>query len=181
METVPTIVLAACWIVWAAGFVGAPYVQKRPSITVTGPTRVGLALEAVGVVSAVLFGAAEPGTARVVAAAILGAAAAILSRTAVRHLGRQFRVHAGLFEDHQLVRSGPYAIVRHPIYLSVLCMLLATMLIRTPWQWMPVSLLLFLAGTEIRVRSEEALLESRFGEEFRKYRARVSAYIPFVR
>jgi protein-S-isoprenylcysteine O-methyltransferase Ste14 len=39
---------------------------------------------------------------------------------------------------------------------------------------------LFIVGTEIRVRTEEKLLAERFGEEFRQYKSRVRAYIPFV-
>ena len=39
--------------------------------------------------------------------------------------------------------------------------------------------LAFIVGTEIRVRAEDRLLEQRFGLEFRNYRSRVPAYIPF--
>jgi protein-S-isoprenylcysteine O-methyltransferase Ste14 len=42
------------------------------------------------------------------------------------------------------------------------------------------ALVLFVAGTEIRVRTEEALLSAHFGEEFQNYKRRVSAYIPFL-
>jgi protein-S-isoprenylcysteine O-methyltransferase Ste14 len=42
------------------------------------------------------------------------------------------------------------------------------------------AIVLFVIGTEIRVRTEEKLLEERFGEEFREYKAQVRAYIPFV-
>jgi protein-S-isoprenylcysteine O-methyltransferase Ste14 len=108
-------------------------------------------------------------------------AAAVTSWNAVIHLGRQFRIHAGLYEDHELVRTGPYAIVRHPIYASLLSMLLCTLLIMTPWEWVALPLALFVAGTEIRVHSEDALLESRFGDDFRNYRRQVRAYVPFVR
>jgi protein-S-isoprenylcysteine O-methyltransferase Ste14 len=38
-----------------------------------------------------------------------------------------------LYADHQLVRTGPYAVVRHPIYASLLAMLLATVVLLTPW------------------------------------------------
>jgi len=39
----------------------------------------------------------------------------------------------------------------------------------------------FVIGTEIRVRSEERLLEARFGEEFARYKATTPPYFPFVR
>jgi protein-S-isoprenylcysteine O-methyltransferase Ste14 len=43
-----------------------------------------------------------------------------------------------------------------------------------------VSLIFFIIGTEIRVRTEEKLLASHFGEEFQKYKKNVPAYIPFL-
>jgi len=107
--------------------------------------------------------------------------ASLVAWLAVRHLGRQFRVHAGLYEDHQLVTTGPYGIVRHPIYTSLLALLVCTLLVLARWAWMPVALAVFVAGTEIRVRSEDGLLAGRFGESFAAYRARVPAYLPFVR
>jgi protein-S-isoprenylcysteine O-methyltransferase Ste14 len=45
---------------------------------------------------------------------------------------------------------------------------------------LPASVVYF-AGTEIRVRAEERLLEGRFGAQFDEYRSRVKAYLPFVR
>jgi protein-S-isoprenylcysteine O-methyltransferase Ste14 len=57
----------------------------------------------------------------------------------------------------------------------------STLFLLTPWEWCLVSLALFIAGTEIRVATEDGLLASRFGEKFAAYRRRVKAYIPFVR
>jgi protein-S-isoprenylcysteine O-methyltransferase Ste14 len=42
------------------------------------------------------------------------------------------------------------------------------------------SILLFVIGTEIRVRVEDGLLASRFGEDFRDYRRSTSRYIPLL-
>ena len=95
--------------------------------------------------------------------------AVALAWTSVTHLGKQFRIHAGLYHDHALVKTGPYAIVRHPIYASLLAALLCTLLLLTRWQWIAISLALFICGTEIRVRSEEQLLAERFGAEFEAY------------
>jgi len=107
--------------------------------------------------------------------------AVVMAWQAVAHLGRQFRLHAGLYHDHELVQSGPYAIVRHPIYASLMAMLVSTCLLLTRWRWAFLALAIFIAGTEIRVRSEDKLLASRFPEEFAAYRRRVPAYVPFVR
>jgi protein-S-isoprenylcysteine O-methyltransferase Ste14 len=122
-----------------------------------------------------------PGPARILASMVAGLIAAVLSWTSVKHLGKQFRVNAGLYEDHELVRSGPYAIVRHPIYASLLAILLSTILLLTPGRWAVVSLALFAMGTEIRVRTEDKLLAARFGRAFAEYRRKVPAYVPFVR
>ncbi|MBS1858325.1 MAG: isoprenylcysteine carboxylmethyltransferase family protein [Acidobacteria bacterium] len=185
MEHLPLIALAACWAAWAYPFVFlAPHNQKRASVTRVVPTRIGLALECAAIFIAFECRAPawrDPGAARVIPGLLLGIAAPLLSWSAVRHLGRQFRVHAGLYEDHQLVRSGAYAVVRHPIYASLLAILGGTMCMLTRPEWAIASLVLFVAGTEIRVRTEDDLLRSRFGEEFERYRRGVKAYIPFVR
>ncbi len=177
--------LLVWWAAWAYPFIlRAPHRQRRPSITVAGPTRVGLLLECAAIAMALnirLPDNAPVGLARLIASLICAPIGVVLAWTAVTHLGRQFRIQAGLYEDHELVRTGPYAVVRHPIYASLLAMLLCTLLLLTPWPWALVSLAVFVAGTEIRVHTEDHLLESRFGEAFRDYRRRVPAYVPFVR
>lgn len=177
------IILGGCWIAWAYPFAfRAPHVQRRESITVIGPTRLGLLLEAAAVFLAFFrTGPIRTGPAWLLVGLIFGIIGAVLAWTAVTHLGKQFRVHAGLYVDHELVRTGPYAIVRHPIYASVLALLLTTMLLRASLPRAVICLALFVLGTEIRVRSEDDLLASRFGEQFAKYKKSVPAYIPFVR
>ena len=185
MQLLAWTIMVVCWFAWAYPFIfRAPHHQQRESITLVGPTRAGLLLECVGIFMAFAFrlpAESSPSAWRVIPAVVLGLTAAVTSWNAVVHLGKQFRVHAGLYNDHELVRTGPYTIVRHPIYASLLAMVLCTLLILTPWYWALVSLALFIAGTEIRVRTEDGLLESRFGDDFRDYRKHVRAYVPFVR
>lgn len=95
------------------------------------------------------------------------------------HLGKQWRILAGLYSDHELVRTGPYSIVRHPVYLGMLGMFLAGGLMETPWPAFLLALAVFIAGTEIRVRIEDDLLARRFGAEWRAWRAKTPAYLPF--
>lgn len=176
--------VAVGWFSWLYPFLfRAPHRQHRESITVAGPTRLGLFLEGLAIFLAFAFHEDGPADAvRIVPAMVLVTACAIMAWQAVAHLGRQFRVNAGLYHDHELVRTGPYRIVRHPIYTSLMGMLIATMLLlRTDWRWAAISLLFFIAGTEIRVRAEDLLLASRFDDKFRTYQRSVSAYIPFVR
>ena len=106
--------------------------------------------------------------------------AGILSWTGARSLGRQWRIEAGLNSDHELVTSGPYRLLRHPIYTSMLLMLLGTGFMVTPLPMLLLSVAVFMFGTQIRLRIEDRLLASRFGDKFDEYR-RVPAYIPFVR
>lgn len=179
------IALGVVWAVWFYPFLfRAPLRQKRANITVVAPTRIGLLCETSAILFALLMHQpiGDPvSRVRFGAAMILAVVAILMAFSSVKHLGRQFRLHAGLYHDHELVRTGVYAVVRHPIYAALLAMLLATILIVTPWKWAAVSLLIFVIGTEIRVRTEDKLLASRFGPEFREYQSRVPAYIPFVR
>jgi len=63
----------------------------------------------------------------------------------------------------------------------MLCVLLGTGFVITPLPLLALSLLVFMAGTEVRVRIEDGLLFSRFGERFRNYQRSVPAYIPFLK
>jgi len=177
--------LIICWVAWWYPFLfRAPHVQKRPSITLAGPTRAGLLLEVLAFVVAFVFRLApgeDPGLVRLLLSMAVGPIAPVLAWTAVTHLGRQFRINAGLYHDHELVSTGPYALVRHPIYASLLAILLSTLLLFTEWPWAVLSVAIFVGGTEIRVRTEDGLLASRFGEEFERYRRKVPAYVPFLR
>jgi len=106
--------------------------------------------------------------------------ATLLSWSSSQALGEHLRVDAALGAHHQLVRSGPYALVRNPIYTSMLLVICAIGVVITPWQLFLASVILLVIGTEIRVRTEEWLLTARFGEEFRDYKKSVRAYIPFI-
>jgi protein-S-isoprenylcysteine O-methyltransferase Ste14 len=102
----------------------------------------------------------------------------LLSWTAARSLGRHFRVDAAVDSNQELVRSGPYRLVRHPIYTSMLCVLLGTGFLVAPIYLFAPAILVFLAGTEIRMRVEDRLLASRFGKQFREYQRNIPRLIP---
>jgi protein-S-isoprenylcysteine O-methyltransferase Ste14 len=185
MRSLAKMIVIAIWVLWASPYLfRAPKVQKRESITVAGPSLLGLLLETAGIFIVFIFripGVWRGNPAVLAAALLLGVTGDVLMWTAITHLGRQFRIQAGLYHDHQLVRSGPYAVVRHPIYASLLALTLATGLLQAPWPWLLAALAVFVAGTEIRVRTEDRLLASRFGADFTSYKKRVPAYLPFVR
>ena len=95
-----------------------------------------------------------------------------------RELGRNWSLVARMRDDHQLVRTGPYARVRHPIYLGMLLFLFAFAVGLGHWAQLLIALPVFFAGTAIRTRIEDGLLEQQFGDAFRTYRHSTPALIP---
>jgi len=114
-------------------------------------------------------------------AAVLACACTWTVAAATRALGQQWRVQAVVTSTHKLVTSGPYRVVRHPIYAAVLGYLLAFGLAFSNWLPILIATAVYLLGTEIRIRAEDALLAERFGPEFLDYRRQVKAYVPFLR
>jgi len=103
-----------------------------------------------------------------------------LVNAAARRLGKQWALAARLVEGHTLIQDGPYRFVRNPIYTGMFGMLLATGLAAGRWIPLLVAIVLFAAGTYIRIRSEERLLRQAFGSEFEEYARNVPALIPGI-
>ena len=103
-----------------------------------------------------------------------------LVNSAARRLGKQWALAARLVEGHTLIQDGPYRFVRNPIYTGMYGMLLATGLAAGRWIPLLAAMLLFAAGTYIRIQSEERLLRQAFGPEFEAYARKVPALIPGV-
>src|SRR6476646_2336430 len=66
-------------------------------------------------------------------AAALSIGCLILTIRAVRELGKQWSLEARLVEGHDLVTTGPYNLVRHPIYTAMLGKLIATGIVLSIW------------------------------------------------
>jgi protein-S-isoprenylcysteine O-methyltransferase Ste14 len=173
------IALVIAWVLWAWPFLA--YKARTPTrpaeVTVTS-SGWGIGLQMVAYFLAWSPSSTAKPWPLLLTGLLLTIPAVILSSTGIRNLGKQLRVQAGLYSDHELIRTGPYQIVRHPIYAGMLLMYLATALIRSTWPVMLAGLVIFIAGTEIRVRIEDRLLASRFGKQFDAYKATVPAYIP---
>jgi protein-S-isoprenylcysteine O-methyltransferase Ste14 len=97
---------------------------------------------------------------------------------AARALGKQWALMARVIEGHELIRRGPYAVVRNPIYLAMLAMLIATGLTVSHWQALGIATGVFWVGTAIRIRTEENLLRASFGARFEEYAHAVPAFLP---
>ena len=112
---------------------------------------------------------------------LIGGTAAGLFRAAATEMGRNWSIVARTRADHQLVRSGPFAIVRHPIYLAMWLCLFSLGVAFGHWLTLLIGLPFFLAGTLIRVREEEKLLRAQFGEDHARYVREIPAFIPYIR
>lgn len=114
--------------------------------------------------------------------ALFGAALAIgsiwLCIAAVSTLGKQWTYVAEVGEGHQLVMRGPYARVRHPIYVGMTGLVIASALAIDKWWALPIVIALQLAGTLIRIREEDRLLCMTHGPTFAAYAAKVPAILP---
>jgi protein-S-isoprenylcysteine O-methyltransferase Ste14 len=111
------------------------------------------------------------------ALAVVGVAFAVWARVVLGHnwSGLVMMVREG----HQLVESGPYAIVRHPIYAGLFAAILGTALtIGTLATWLAVAC--GLMGILIRADVEERLMATEFGAAHAAYRVRTRKLIPLV-
>ena len=100
-----------------------------------------------------------------------------LSSTA---LGKNWSIEARTLTDHQLIRSGPYRRVRHPIYLAMLLFLLGLAAALGHVIQLIAAIPVFLIGTRMRTDAEERLLEQSFGDAFRQYRNSTPAIFPKI-
>lgn len=94
-------------------------------------------------------------------------------------LGRQFSGYVTVQQNHQLVQTGVYRVIRHPMYLGVLLAFPGAALVFRSWVVFPM-FLVFAVLLGVRVQQEEKLLAEHFGAEFEAYRRRTWRLIPFV-
>jgi preprotein translocase subunit SecA len=93
------------------------------------------------------------------------------------HLGRYWRGVIAIFGNHQLIRSGPYRLVRHPIYTAMLGMFVGTAIVSGGlYALLGVALAAFAYWRKVRI--EEHYLHQAFGEEYAEYSRMTPALIP---
>jgi protein-S-isoprenylcysteine O-methyltransferase Ste14 len=81
--------------------------------------------------------------------------------------------------DHELIQTGPYRWVRHPIYSGLLIAVLGTVLIQDRWLGL-VSLALVSLAFWFKLRREEAWMMEVFGERYARYRAHTARLFPYL-
>jgi protein-S-isoprenylcysteine O-methyltransferase Ste14 len=183
-------VVMLCWLVFALLFILRKKTKSAPTRRRDRSSIVGIAIQmmaylTVWVVRRPLsidllpFGAVVEVSLGVVAVA-LAVSSVWMTLAAVRALNRHWSLSAQLIEGHKLITSGPYRLVRHPIYAGMLGLMLATALALSHWIAIIPAVVVFVVGTAIRVKSEEKLLREIFGAEFEAYSRRVPVLIPHL-
>lgn len=183
LQDVAIAVVTVGWVAFLASIVARARARwgstrRRDARSIGGMLTQGAGMGLVFGVEHAWSGPAPSSALRAVASILLAGAGAAMMVAAVRTLGKQWSLSARMLEDHELVTTGPYALVRHPIYSGLLALLVATGLARTDLATTLLAALVYVGGTLLRTRREEGLLRETFGAEYESYAERVPALIP---
>jgi protein-S-isoprenylcysteine O-methyltransferase Ste14 len=188
IDTLPRLVIPALWIVWVICWIAAARDVKRSRWREPARTR---ALHATPLVlcAALLatprwlppmltarfaaLGLWLPLVGMVIVAGGLG-----FTGWARRHLGRNWSGWVTLKDGHTLICTGPYRLVRHPIYTGLLFALAGTVLAIGEWRGV-LAVACAVLGFVLKLRIEEARMRETF-PEYDRYTQQVAALIPWV-
>lgn len=95
-------------------------------------------------------------------------------------IGRNWSGTVTIKQGHELITSGPYAIVRHPIYTGLLLAFIGSAVARGDWRGV-LAVLVCWAALWRKLRFEERWMAERFGEQYVVYSQRVPAIVPFAK
>jgi len=96
-----------------------------------------------------------------------------------RTLAGNWSSHVTFKQNHELIRTGPYRFVRHPIYTGILLMGLGVAIeMGRLRSWL--GLLLWFIGLWIKLKQEESLMLQHFPDQYPAYCKQVRALVPFV-
>ena len=106
----------------------------------------------------------------------LGLAFSVWARLAI---GANWSATVTVKEDHELVRTGPYRFVRHPIYTGLLLGFIGTAVARAEWRGVLAVAIVFIALWR-KLKLEERWMGEVFGETYAAYKSEVAALVPFT-
>jgi protein-S-isoprenylcysteine O-methyltransferase Ste14 len=115
-----------------------------------------------------------------VAGLFITATGLLLTAFARFYLGRFWGASVVVKDSHRLIRSGPYARLRHPIYTGLLMALVGTEMVYAQWRF----ILIFVIALVLywrKAQAEEALLAREFGAEFEEYQRHTGFLLPRLR
>jgi protein-S-isoprenylcysteine O-methyltransferase Ste14 len=108
---------------------------------------------------------------------LLGSALFVWAR---RTLGRHYSGHVSVKKEQDLVKSGPYRIIRHPAYAGYLFMALGLAFGYSSLSGFVSTLLILFPATVYRIRVEDKMLAEHFGTQFKKYTRKTKRMIPGI-
>jgi len=92
-------------------------------------------------------------------------------------LGKEWSPHLQMRAKHNLVTTGPYARIRHPIYLALIGFLTGIALVSANWFFIAL-LLVSIVVLALRIPKEEQMLIEEFGEEYQTYMQSTGSLFP---
>lgn len=96
------------------------------------------------------------------------------------HLGPNWANQVKIYDDHSLIQSGPYRLVRHPLYASLIWMFFGVCLMRLNIGGFLATTLIFFPMMTYRAKQEEGLLRMRF-PEYAEYSGKTGMFFPKIR
>jgi protein-S-isoprenylcysteine O-methyltransferase Ste14 len=108
-----------------------------------------------------------------------GIAGLLFAVWAREHLGSNWSRSVTIKQGHELITTGPYVVVRHPIYTGVLTGFLGMAIAISQVRGFIVFVLIFLAFW-IKLRMEEQWMRSQFGETYATYARQTAALVPYL-
>ena len=111
--------------------------------------------------------------------AALTVAGLLFSIWARRHLGANWSQSVTIKQGHELIVTGPYALVRHPIYTGLLTAFLGTAIATTQLRGL-IAFALVAISLLYKLRLEEQWMRAQFGDTYAAYSRRVAALVPWI-
>ena len=186
----PSVVFAIIWIGWIVSWIAASFwsarTEKRVTTLPVWVSRAALVAGAILLLHSTRRLLHEPmlwhvGYDGAYALAGLTLAGILFAWWARIHLGRLWSGTITRKENHHVVDSGPYALVRHPIYTGLIIGILATGIAVATWPAL-LGALFVSFGEWQKARMEEGFLSVELGQEaYRSYSRRVPMIVPFLR
>jgi protein-S-isoprenylcysteine O-methyltransferase Ste14 len=96
-----------------------------------------------------------------------------------KYLGRNWSSSVTIKQDHELITSGPYALVRHPIYTGILTGFLGTAIALSQVRGFVALVVMFVVFLA-KFRREEEWMRSQFGETYVAYAHQTAALVPYL-
>jgi protein-S-isoprenylcysteine O-methyltransferase Ste14 len=186
----PIPALWAAWLIyWSVAAIGAKAAKRRESAASRAAHLIPLALAVLLIfrsprnlpswaefLSERFLASTDAGYGIGVVLVALGLGFSVWAR---RLLGGNWSGTVTVKENHELIRTGPYRVVRHPIYTGLLLAFTGSAIAIGEWRGV-VAVLLVVFAFYRKIRLEERWMTDTFGERYGAYRAETKALIPFL-